>query len=75
MILQRMGLRADDVIDEYDLQYIRDFNTPETMSILGNAVSTIAEDALRDIAKQFIMNKNEKNLQKIKTACIMKVKK
>lgn len=51
MILQRMGLRADDVIDEYDLQYIRDFNTPETMSILGNAVSTIAEDALRDIAK------------------------
>lgn len=47
MIMQRMGLRADDVIDEYDLQYIRDFNTPETMSILGNAVSTIAEDAFK----------------------------
>lgn len=61
MIMQRMGLRADDVIDEYDLQYIRDFNTPETMSILGNAVSTIAEDALRDIARTI---HNEKKREK-----------
>lgn len=61
IIMQRMGLRADDVIDEYDLQYIRDFNTPETMSILGNAVSTIAEDALRDIARTI---HNEKKREK-----------
>lgn len=51
MIMQRMGLQPDSTFDEYDFQYIRDFNTVETMSILGNAVSTIAEDALRDIAK------------------------
>ncbi len=51
MIMQRMGLQPDDIFDRYDFQYIRDFNTVETMNILGNAVSTIAEDALRDIAK------------------------
>ncbi len=51
MIMQRMGLQPDSTFDEYDFQYIRDFNTVETMSILGNAVSTIAENALRDIAK------------------------
>lgn len=51
MIMQRMGLQPDNTFDEYDFQYIRDFNTVETMNILGNAVSTIAEDALRDIAK------------------------
>ena len=51
MVTQRMGLNADYMVDEYDLQYIRDFNTPETMSILGNAVSTIAEDMLRDVAR------------------------
>jgi N12 class adenine-specific DNA methylase len=51
MIMQRMGLQPDNIFDEYDFQYIRDFNTVETMNIFGNAVSTIAEGALRDIAK------------------------
>lgn len=57
MIMQRMGLQPDSTFDEYDFQYIRDFNTVETMNILGNAVSTIAEDALRGIAKTIHLEK------------------
>lgn len=57
MIMQRMGLQPDSTFDEYDFQYIRDFNTVETMNILGNAVSTIAEGALRDIAKTIHLEK------------------
>ena len=49
MIMQRMNLR--DMFDEYEFQYIRDFNTPETISILGNMVSAISEEALRDISQ------------------------
>lgn len=49
MIMQRMNL--SDTFDEYDFQYIRDFNTPETISILGNMVSAISEEALRDISQ------------------------
>lgn len=72
MIMQRMGLQPDSTFDEYDFQYIRDFNTVETMNILGNAVSTIAEGALRDIAKTIHL---KKNLQKKKTAYIIKITK
>lgn len=49
MIMQRMNL--SDTFDEYEFQYIRDFNTPETISILGNMVSAISEEALRDISQ------------------------
>ena len=49
MVMQRMGLNPSDMFDEYEFQYIQDFNTPETMNILGNAVSSISENALRSI--------------------------
>lgn len=51
MIMQRMGLQPENTFDGYDFRYIRDFNTVETMNILGNAVSTISEDILRNISK------------------------
>ena len=51
MIMQRMGLQPENTFEGYDFQYIRDFNTVETMNILGNAVSTISEDILRNISK------------------------
>ena len=50
MVMQRMGI-TQDMFDEYEFQYIRDFNTPETMNILGNAVSSISETALRSISE------------------------
>lgn len=65
MIMQRMNLTPEDVFDEYEFQYIRDFNTPETISILGNMVSSISEEALRDISKTIRFEQNrEKNRSK-----------
>ena len=51
MVMRRMGLEPNDVIDYEDFEFIRDFNTPETISILGNAVSSISEHALRNISE------------------------
>ena len=49
MIMERMGLESDSMIDLYEFQYIQDFNTSDTISILGSAVSSISETALREI--------------------------
>lgn len=51
IVMCRMGLNADDAMEREDLEFIRDFNTPETISILGNAVSSISEHALRNISE------------------------
>ena len=51
MVMCRMGISADDTIERDDLEFIADFNTPETISILGNAVSSISENALRNISE------------------------
>lgn len=50
-VMCRMAVSADDTIEREDLEYIRDFNTPETISILGNAVSSISEQTLRNISE------------------------
>lgn len=80
MILERMGLKPEDMLDYYEFEYIRDFNTPETMNILGSAVSAISEDALHSISqtiraeekiKKFaekqnsIYNESEKNIDSV----------
>ena len=51
IVMCRMGLNAGDVMEREDLEFIRDFNTPETISILGNAVSSVSEHALRNISE------------------------
>ena len=51
VILQRLGYNADEILDRQEFEHINDFNTPETISILGTAVSTISEEALRDISE------------------------
>ncbi len=50
MILERMGIEASDYFTFEDFPHIIDFNTPDTLSLLGNAVSSISEQALREIA-------------------------
>ena len=50
-VMCRMGINADDTVERDELEYIRDFNTPETIGILGNAVSSISEHALRNISE------------------------
>ena len=50
MLLVRCGCDYVDYENDLDFSYIRDFDTLETASILGNAVSDISEMALREIA-------------------------
>ncbi len=50
MILSRLELPAEMLMQREDFRYIIDFNTPETMAIIGNAVSDISEQTLREIA-------------------------
>ncbi len=50
IVMVRMGIDPSDMFDETDFSDISDFNTPETISVLGNIVSEISEQALREIS-------------------------
>ncbi len=50
MLLVRCGYEPRTYFSPEDFSRVCDFNTPETVSILGAAVSSIAEVALREIA-------------------------
>ena len=49
MILARCGYSPRSHYDEIDFQSIRDFDTTETISVLGTATSDISEMVLREI--------------------------
>ncbi len=81
-VMCRMGINADDTVEREGLEYIRDFNTPETIGILGNAVSSISEHALRnisetiraeqrrekfDVRSEAVYNKDSNNINQINT--------
>ena len=51
MLLYRCGIDAPDLIYQSPLQPISFFNTEETVSVLGHAVSDLAEMGLREIEK------------------------
>ena len=51
IVLQRLGINADNIFDREDFPHIMNFNTPETLSVLGNAVSSISEETLRGISE------------------------
>ena len=73
MVLHRLGINPDEVFEREDFPHIMDFNTTSVISVLGNAVSSISEEALRGISetiraevreeiqnrKNFAENKNE----------------
>lgn len=50
MILHRLGLNPDIFFEREDFPHIMNFNTPQTLSVLGSCISSIAEDALRSIS-------------------------
>ena len=50
ILLVRCGCDYADYENDLDFRFLRDFDTPETAAILGNAVSDISEMALREIA-------------------------
>ena len=51
IVLQRLGINADNVFEREDFPHIMNFNTPEALSVLGNAVSSISEETLRNISE------------------------
>ena len=58
MLLSRCGIDAREYFDREDFSRVFDFNTPQTVAILGGAASDISEMALREIGETV------KNLQK-----------
>lgn len=62
MMLTRCGIDARKTINIQELQYIKNFNSDKIITILGNAISDIAQIGLKEIAKTVInLQKNEKN--------------
>lgn len=51
MIMARLNLDADGYFDNESFEGVMSFNTPLTVSILGNATSSIAEMGLSEISK------------------------
>ncbi len=51
IVLQRLGINADSIFEREDFPHIMNFNTAETLSVLGNAVSSISEETLRNISE------------------------
>ncbi len=63
MLMTRCGINAREHFAKDDFTYIVDFNTPETISILGAAASDVAEMALREIAATVMEQQRHKDLQ------------
>ena len=71
IVLQRLGINADSIFEREDFPHIMNFNTPETLSVLGNAVSSISEETLRGISETIraeIKNERTKNFAENKNA-------
>ena len=50
-VLRRLGINADEVFEREDFPHIMNFNTIPALSVLGNAVSSISEETLRNISE------------------------
>ncbi len=62
MIMTRCGLDPKEYLTEQDFSYVKYFNSYQTVTGLGMAVSDIAEMGLRQIARTvFELQKNENN--------------
>ena len=59
MIMQRLNLKPQEIFEREDFQAIADFNTPEVINVLGSAVSSIAEQGIREISKTVIAEKRK----------------
>ena len=61
MLMARCGIDPSGYFESDDFQPIHNFNTPDTMNLLGTATSAIAEMGIREIASTVL------NLQKTET--------
>lgn len=63
MMMTRCGINAKEQIQEQEFSYIKYFNTPEVLTILGASVSDIGEMGLREIAKTVSILQKKENLK------------
>ena len=63
MVMQRMGLHPEEVFDSTDFRHIIDFSSVEAISVLGNAVSEISEQALREISSTITAERKKEIIQ------------
>lgn len=63
MIMTRCGINAKEQIQVQEFSYIKYFNTPEVLTVLGASVSDIAEMGLREIAKTVSILQKKENLK------------
>ena len=78
-VLQRLGINADNIFEREDFPHIMNFNTAETLSVLGNAVSSISEETLRNISETIRAEvreevQNQKNFAEKENAVYNEVK-
>ena len=57
-VLTRLGYNADNFIGSEAFEYVHEFDTPESINVLGNAFSELTEICMREIEK------NAKAIQK-----------
>ena len=60
-VLTRCGYEADMYIEADDFRGIHEFNSIETMSILGNATSDLSEQILRNIERTLKTERSKEN--------------
>ena len=60
-VLTRCGYEADMYIEAEDFRGIHEFNSIETMSILGNATSDLSEQILRNIERTLKIERSKEN--------------
>lgn len=54
MVMSRLGLDTDKYFDSENFEGVLNFNTPQTISVLGNATSDIAEMELSELSKTIL---------------------
>ncbi len=62
MMLTRLGIETADLFDREDFQGIVNFNTPEALSVLGEATSDIAQMGLTEIGKTVLSLQRENRI-------------
>ncbi len=62
MMLTRLGIETADLFDREDFQGVVNFNTPEALSVLGEATSDIAQMGLTEIGKTVLTLQKENRI-------------
>ena len=66
-VLERCGMDADDVVG-VEFPYLHEFNSIESLSVMGDAVSELTEPILREIGRSISIYDREKAQEAVRAA-------